>query len=162
MILNWASLLHWWQLQFQGGYIVPASLQEALAGNAKIRWNFCTMLILLYVCSKNYHFVWDVIKNKVLMLIKVWVVYCWYNGVLKVSCSRTYTSEVGNCRHRIQELLLQSYAILLCHKPPLMDLWVSCALCRPINHDNDPRSLEIYTGCLCLYALHANANLNTG
>ena len=57
-----------------GGSIVSASLQEALAGNAKRRWNVYTMLILLYIYSKILGVrlpVCHVIKNKILMLIKV-------------------------------------------------------------------------------------------
>ena len=58
-----------------GGSIVSASLQEALAGNAKKKyWNVCTMLVMLYIYSTILGVrlpVCPVIKNKVLMLIKV-------------------------------------------------------------------------------------------
>ena len=37
---------------FRGVSIVPASLREGLTGNAKKGWNICTVMVLLYICSK--------------------------------------------------------------------------------------------------------------
>ena len=61
-----------------GGSIISASLRGALVGNAKKRWNVCTVMVLLYIYNKMLGVglpVCPVIKNKVLMLIKVCVVY---------------------------------------------------------------------------------------
>ena len=55
-----------------GGAIVSASVQEALVGNAKKRWNVCTLLVLLYIYSKSVGVrlpVCPVIKNKVLIKV---------------------------------------------------------------------------------------------
>ena len=59
---------------FRGFPIVSASLREGLAGNAKKRWNVCTVMVLLYIYNKISGVrlpICPVIKNKVLMLIKV-------------------------------------------------------------------------------------------
>ena len=61
------------------GPLVSASLLEVLTGNGKQRWNVCTVMVLLYIFSKILGVsrlpVCPVIKSKVLMLIKVILVY---------------------------------------------------------------------------------------
>ena len=52
----------------------PSFLQVFENGNAKQRWNVCTVMVLLYIYSKISGVrlpICPVIKNKVLMLIKV-------------------------------------------------------------------------------------------
>ena len=66
------------ELQFQWGSIVPASLREALAGNAKKILNVCTVMVLLHIYSKSLSVrspVCPVNKNKVFIPIKLLVVY---------------------------------------------------------------------------------------